>query len=128
MLHTLPELVNQRTTLVRRGRFLCVDFRLSVGDVDYDITVDHGRLVGFTSDGGLLRSWRFRIAAPVQIWLAFWQPVPVPGYHDIFALNKSRLARLEGDLYPFMSNLRYFKEVIAIPRDFNFTTEQDLVA
>ena len=40
MLHTLPELVNQRTTLVRLGRFLCVDFRLSVGDVDYEDCID----------------------------------------------------------------------------------------
>lgn len=128
MLQTLPKLVNQRPALVRRGRFLTVDFRLSIGDQPYDITIDQGHISRFQSDGGLLRSWQFRIAAPAATWLAFWQPIPAPGFHDIFALNKSGLARLEGDLYPFMSNLRYFKEVIAIPREFHFTAEQDFMS
>ncbi|MEC8850947.1 MAG: hypothetical protein VXX43_03180, partial [Pseudomonadota bacterium] len=68
-------------------------------------------------DGGLLRPWRFQIAAAREVWERFWEPMPAPGYHDIFALTKSGHAVLEGDLLPFMSNLRYFKEMIALPRD-----------
>jgi hypothetical protein len=32
------------------------------------------------------------------------------------AMIKFRRLRAEGDLYPFMSNLLYFKEVLACPR------------
>ena len=40
-----------------------------------------------------------------------------PGWQDIFAMEKIGEATIEGDLYPLMSNLRYIKELIALPRD-----------
>jgi hypothetical protein len=32
------------------------------------------------------------------------------------AMLKAGDLRLEGDLHPFMANLRYFKELLALPR------------
>jgi len=42
--------------------------------------------------------------------------VPAPGYHDLFAMKKLGVARVEGDLVPLMANLRYVKDVLAAPR------------
>jgi hypothetical protein len=42
--------------------------------------------------------------------------VPEPGYHDLFAMKKLGVARVEGDLVPLMANLRYVKDVVTAPR------------
>lgn len=125
MLDALPAAVNGRPQLVRRGRFLTVDFRWTVGALVHDIQIHQGRVTDLRSDGGLLRPWRFHIAAAEEVWQRFWEPLPAPGYHDIFALTKSGHARLEGDLLPFMANLRYFKEIMALPREFNAFSQQE---
>ena len=62
-------------------------------------------------------SWRFSIRASVETWEAFWQPVPSPGYHDLFAMTKSGDAIIEGDIQPLMANLRYVKEVLETLRE-----------
>jgi hypothetical protein len=46
----------------------------------------------------------------------YWQAAPRPGFHDLLALTKRGEAMLEGDLHPFMTNLQYFKDVLALPR------------
>ena len=43
-------------------------------------------------------------------------PLPPPGSHDLIAMLKTGALRLEGDQHPFMANLRYFKELLALPR------------
>jgi len=64
----------------------------------------------------LMRSWCFSYCASPTAWAEFWRPVPGPGWHDLFALTKSGEATLEGDLFPFMSHLQFFKDVLALPR------------
>src|SRR5204862_2117450 len=56
------------------------------------------------------------VRASREAWERFWQPVPAPGYHDLFAMTRIGAARLEGDLQPFMTHLRYFQDVLASPR------------
>ena len=51
-----------------------------------------------------------------QYFRRFWQPVPVPGYHDILAMTRFGHAKIEGDLQPLLANLRYVKDVLAAPR------------
>jgi hypothetical protein len=63
-----------------------------------------------------MRPWTFAIRASTEAWRRFWEPVPAPGYHDLFAMKKLGVASVEGDLIPLMANLRYVKDVIAIPR------------
>ena len=41
--------------------------------------------------------------------------MPAPGYHDVFAMAKAGHARIEGDLVPLMANLRYVKDLLALP-------------
>jgi hypothetical protein len=60
--------------------------------------------------------WRFALRAGAEVWRQFFQARPAPGYHDLMALIKFRRLRAEGDLYPLMSHLLYFKEVLACAR------------
>ncbi len=116
VLDRLPELVNGDAALVRRGRFLTTDFVVGVGEVDYLVSVVAGRVEEVARGPFLLRPWSFAVRAPEDAWRRFWAPVPAPGYHDLFAMTKSGVARLEGRLEPLMANLRYVKDVLAAPR------------
>jgi hypothetical protein len=116
MIDRLPALVNGDEALVRRGRFLTCEFLVEVGDVAYQVSVEHGRIAGVTRGSAPARPWRFAIRASAETWREFWQPVPRPGYHDLFALTRFGRARIEGDLLPLMANLRYVKEVLEKPR------------
>lgn len=112
----LPELVNGDLALVRRGRYLNIEFLVEVGDQPYHVAIEAGRVRQVIAGPILMRSWRFAVRASENAWHRFWQPNPEPGYHDLFAITKRGEARIEGDLQPFMANLRYFKEVLAAPR------------
>jgi len=116
MIERLSELVNVDEALVRRGRFLTTDFLVEVGETAYHVSVERGRIASVTRGPVLMRPWRFAIRAPEDAWREFWQPVPRPGYHDLFALTRFGRARIEGDLQPLMANLRYIKDVLAAPR------------
>jgi hypothetical protein len=116
MIERLFELVNADAALVRRGRFLTTDFLIEVGDESFQVSVQEGRIAAVTRGSATARPWRFAIRASAEAWREFWQPVPRPGYHDLFALARFGQARIEGDLLPLMANLRYVKEVLETPR------------
>jgi hypothetical protein len=116
MIERLFDLVNADAALVRRGRFLTTDFLVEVGDEPFHVSVQDGRIASVTRGPALMRPWRFAIRASDNAWREFWQPVPRPGYHDLFALTRFGRARIEGDLQPLMANLRYIKEVLETPR------------
>jgi hypothetical protein len=115
-LEALPSLVNDNAALVRRGRFLTTTFLMEVGEVAYLVQVVEGRVVGVERGPFLMRSWSFALRASADAWRRFWEPIPAPGYHDLFAMKKGGVARIEGDLHPLMANLRYVKELVAAPR------------
>jgi hypothetical protein len=112
MIATLAERVNADAALVRRGRFVATSFLLEVGAEAWLIRVEHGRIVEVTKGPFVMPSWTFALRAPADAWARFWAPAPEPGFHDLFALIKQRLLRVEGDLHPFMANLFYFKGVL----------------
>ena len=112
----LPELVNGNAPLVRRGRFLSLDFLLDIGAQEYLVEVREGRIHAVRRGPFVMRPGRFAISAAADVWEKFWAREPAPGFHDLFALTKSGAARIDGDLQPLMANLRYVKEVIEAPR------------
>lgn len=116
MIERLPELVNGDAALVRRGRFFSDDILIEVGDQPWHVAVREGRIDDVTRGPVLMRPWTFAVRAPEDAWQAFWQPMPAPGYHDIFAMTKTGVARIDGTLQPLMANLRYVKDVLAAPR------------
>ncbi|MEK7386678.1 MAG: hypothetical protein AABZ83_09545 [candidate division NC10 bacterium] len=113
---TLPALVNGNAELVRRGRYCTITFLVEVGDTAWLISVHEGRVEKVERGPFLMRAWAFAVRAPAAAWQKFWEPVPAPGYHDIFAMTKGGHARVEGNLQPLMANLRFIKDLLAAPR------------
>jgi hypothetical protein len=112
----LPDLVNQDTALVRRGRWLSNVFLVEAGTTQFLVHVDKGRLLNVEHGPFVMPSWSFAIRASESVWQRFWQPLPAPGDNDIFALRKTGEMSVEGNLQPFMANLIYIKQVLAMPR------------
>ena len=89
---------------------------VEVGDIQYLVTVDAGSIAKVEKGPFVMRSWRFAIRAAADVWARFWQPVPAPGDHDIFALLRKSEIAFDGDVRAFMANLLYYKLVLAAPR------------
>jgi hypothetical protein len=116
MIEKIATLVNADETLVRRGRFVDTTFLLAMDEADTLICVERGRIAAVTPGPFITPDYSFALRAPRAVWEKFWQPLPPPGFNDVFALVKQKLLRLEGNLHPFMANLLYFKDVLAAPR------------
>ncbi|NQW11803.1 MAG: hypothetical protein HQ481_18225 [Alphaproteobacteria bacterium] len=112
----MPALVNHDAPLVRRGRFFSGDFLVEADQTPVHVRVHEGRIEAVETGPFRMRAWRFAIRADASAWIRHWEPIPAPGYHDVIAMTRLGVARLEGDLQPLMANLRYIKEVLAAPR------------
>ena len=113
MLEQLAERVNTDANLVRRGKHVSTTFLIAIDSTDYIVCIEHGRIVSITPGPFITPNYSFALRASRDAWDKLWSPTPIPGYTDIFALVKKKLLRIEGDLHPFMSNLLYFKGVLA---------------
>ena len=116
MLDTIARRVNADANLIRRGRFVDTTFLVAIDAADTLIRVREGRIVSVTAGPFITPDYSFALRASRAVWEKFWQPLPPLGFTDVFALVKQKLMRVEGDLHPFMSNLLYFKDVLAAPR------------
>lgn len=112
----IPESVNGDAWLVRRGRFLNTDCLIGIGSASYRLAIEHGRIARCERGPFVMPSWTFAIRGGAEAWQGHWEAMPAPHYHDIFALSKRGLLRIEGDLHPLMANIFYFKELLAMPR------------
>jgi hypothetical protein len=112
----IPALLEQSPALIARGRLLDCDCLLGPAAHPFHASIRAGRIVDLAPAPVLMRSWRFAYRATSAAWMEYWQPMPKPGWHDLFALTKRGEAVLEGDLHPFMAHLQYFKDVLALPR------------
>jgi hypothetical protein len=106
----------QRPWLTELGRFVNCDWMLGLGDKCVYLRVRNGELAIPEIGNQRLRSWSFAITAPESSWRRFWMAVPPRGFHDVFAMTSHGHAELQGDMAVFMKDLRYFKEVLALPR------------
>src|SRR5262245_708353 len=116
MIERIPEVMNADANLVRRGRFLSTSFLLEIGDQSYLVKIVEGRAASITPGPFVTPNYSFALRAPHDEWEAFWQPMPPPGFNDIFALFKRGKLTIEGDMQPFMANLLYIKDVLVAPR------------
>ena len=101
---------------MRRGRYFTDTFMLEVGETEVLIEIRQGRVERVETGPFVMRSWTFAIRASEEVWRRFWEELPEPGYHDIFALLRKGRVALDGELQPMMANLLYVKAVIAAPR------------
>jgi hypothetical protein len=114
---SIPALLDQTPALIARGRFLDCECLLGPKESPFHVSIRQGRIVDLTPAPVLMRSWRSSFRASATAWAEYWQPAPRPGWHDLLALIKRGEAVLEGDLHPFMANLQYFKDLLALPRN-----------
>ena len=116
MVERLPALVNSDASLLLRGRHLTTDIMIEIGSQPYYLSIDHGRVGALERGPLVMRSWSFAVRGGEAAWRTFWQPFPPPNFHDIFALAKHGAFRIEGDYRPLLTNLLYFKGLLAAPR------------
>ena len=112
----LPALLESDAGLLTRGRFVDLDCLLGSTEQAFHVAIKGGHIVDIAPAPILMRSWRFAYRATPAAWAAFWQPMPKAGWHDLLSLTKRGEAVLEGDIQPFMTNLQYFKDLLALPR------------
>lgn len=112
----LQTLANEDAWLVQRGRYIDVTFLMDVGATPYLVTIHKGRVEKLERGPFVLPRWTFALRAPDEAWAKFWEAMPPPGFHDLIAMLKFRALRIEGDQHPFMANLRYFKDLLALLR------------
>lgn len=115
----IPELANQDADIQRRAaRFDC-DWIIRIGEVDLHMHQRAGHLGPAERGPFFMRQWSFALSASPEAWLAFWEPVPRPGFHDILALSKRGDLVIQGDITPLMRNLQVVKDIVATPRALN---------
>ena len=113
MLENLAARVNGDANLVRRGKHVTTTFLIAIDSADHLVGVSEGRITGIRPGPFITPNYSFALRASRDAWDKLLSPKPIPGFTDIFALVKKKLLRIEGDLHPFMSNLLYFKGVLA---------------
>ena len=117
MLDQLAARVNGDANLVRRGKHVTTTFLIAIDNADHLVSVAEGKITAI-KPGPVHHAELFVRAARLArlVGEAVVAEKPLPGFTDIFALVKKKLLRIEGDLHPFMSNLLYFKGVLAAAR------------
>ena len=113
MLENLATRVNGDANLVRRGKHVRTTFLIQIDNADHLVSVAEGKIIGIRPGPFITPNYSFALRASRENWDKLWSDKPIPGFTDIFALVKKKLLRIEGDLHPFMTNLIYFKGVIA---------------
>ena len=112
----LPDLVSGDSDLVRRGALCNAELEAGIGDAMFYLRIAGGRVAELERQPRLVRPWQFALRATTEAWQKFWMPVPEPGWHDLSALTKRGVARLEGDITAYMTHLQFFKDMFALPR------------
>lgn len=112
----LVGLADSQPGLAYRGRHLDTVFLLEVGATPWLVRIHRGRVEEVVRAPAVMPRWDFALRADEDEWAAYWQDVPPPGHHDLMAMIKRRVLRVEGDLAPFMGNLFYFKALLALLR------------
>ena len=103
-------------SLVRRGRWISLEFLWGIGESDYLILLREGRVTEVRLRTLPIETGMFSIRAAQEVWIEHWRPLPKRDYHDLFSMLSAGLASLDGEITPLMQNLLYFKDLLAAPR------------
>ncbi|MFU8862470.1 MAG: hypothetical protein ACNA7O_01055 [Rhodobacterales bacterium] len=108
--------LNATPHLLRLGRLFSETVLIDVGGKEIYLTFDKGRLAEVTLGPSRKTPWRFALRTDADALARFWQARPEPGFHDIFGLVKIGRGRIDGDILVLVKNLRFFKDVMSLPR------------
>ncbi|MEO9648523.1 hypothetical protein [Sulfitobacter pontiacus] len=114
--HTMQAKLEATPHLLRLGRLFSENVLVQVGDDEIYLTFDKGHLTHVTAGPSRKTPWRFALRTDAEALAQFWQPLPAPGFHDIFGLLKVGRGNIDGDILCLVKNLRFFKEFMALPR------------
>lgn len=122
-LELLPARVNGNERLIWRGRHVSTTFLIQSGACLYAIQIEQGRILNARVVDQHFSDWSFALRASEDSWTLFFSTLPPPGFHDLMAMLKLKHLQMEGDLYPLMSHLLYFKDVLASVREQGVSSE-----
>lgn len=108
--------LNETPHLLRLGRMFSTCVLLEAGSDSYILTFEKGVLEDIRINSATKMPWSFALRTDENALFEFWQPIPKPGFHDIFGLAKMGRAQIEGDIILLVRNLRFFKETLALGR------------
>lgn len=112
----IKDRLEQSPHLLRLGRLFSETVLIEVDHDEFYLTFDKGHLVSVVQGPSRKTPWRFALRTDAAALTKFWEPLPEPGFHDIFGLVKIGRGRVDGDILSLVKNLRFFKEIMAIPR------------
>lgn len=102
--------------LLRLGRLFSETVLIDVDGQEFYLSFEKGHIVSVVEGPSRKTPWRFALRTDAEALEAFWQPLPAPGFHDIFGLVKIGRGRIDGDILSLVKNLRFFKEVLGLAR------------
>ncbi len=113
----LPARLEARPHLLRLGRLVCETVLVKVDGAEHYLFFERGHLTEVRPGPSRKIPYRFALVTDGDAIERFWQPIPEPGFHDIFGLVKIGRAEIVGDILALVKSLRFFKEVLALPRE-----------
>ncbi|WP_276153380.1 MULTISPECIES: hypothetical protein [Sulfitobacter] len=102
--------------LLQLGLLFSETVLIEVDGDEYYLSFDKGQIARIEEGPSRKTPWRFALRTDAEALDKFWQARPEPGFHDIFGLVKIGRGRIDGDILCLVKNLRFFKEVLGIPR------------
>ena len=114
--HTMQAKLEAAPHLLRLGRLFSETVLIQVDSDEIYLTFEKGHLVEVTEGPSRKTPWRFALRTDAEALAQFWQPLPAPGFHDIFGLLKIGRGNIDGDILCLVKNLRFFKEFMALSR------------
>jgi len=102
--------------LARFGRDLTCTLLVGDGEVDWLIEIERGAVTRVAKGPHVMPRTDLVLRAESDAWARFLEPVPPPGYHDLFALRRYRRLRIEGDIRLMTAYLFYIKRLFALLR------------
>lgn len=115
-LETLQDRAAGDALLARFGQDLDCALLVGDGDTDWLVRIERGAVTRVTRGPLIMPRTDLRLRAASEAWARFLEPVPPPGYHDLFALRRYKRLQIEGDIRLMSAYLFYFKRLFALLR------------
>jgi hypothetical protein len=115
-LESLKQRAHGDALLARFGHDLDIALIIGDGELDWLVEVENGVVVRVTRGPLVMPRTDLRLRAASETWARFLEPVPPPGYHDLFAMRRYRRIQIEGDIRLMSAYLFYIKRLFALLR------------
>ena len=115
-LDSLKQRADVDALLARFGRGLDLALIVGDGELDWLVEIERGAVVRVTKGPLVMPRSDLRLRASSETWARFLEPVPPPGYHDLFAMRRYRRIQIEGDIRLMSAYLFYIKRLFELLR------------